>query len=140
MPNFVSQLSKKMAQSFEPKCFASAHPLRVVPLGVVALAPLALAEHQILGRGVCGVWCVVCGALYVVCCVWCVVCGVLCVVRGVNFSHPTMNYCSVAPFSRPLRLSPCLFLAGAPPTSSWTRQPRPAPRASRSVSWRHLAG
>ena len=37
--------------------YETAHPLLVLPLGVVALTPLALAEHQVIG---CVVWCVVC--------------------------------------------------------------------------------
>ena len=37
--------------------YETAHLLLVLPLGVVALTPLALAEHQVIG---CVVWCVVC--------------------------------------------------------------------------------
>ena len=40
--------------------FETAHLLLVLPPGVVALAPLALAEHHVCR--VCGLWCV--GAVF----------------------------------------------------------------------------
>ena len=36
--------------------YETAHPLLVLPLGVVALTPLAPAEPNIIGCVLCGVW------------------------------------------------------------------------------------